>query len=104
MKNNRLAGKREGQKGFIKIIVIVVIALLVLSYFGFSLRNLVSQPTTQDNFSYATTVTVNFWNNYLAKPAAYVWHVIFLNLIWNPAMSQLQHLDKVDMTATTTPF
>ncbi len=105
MKNNSMAGKgqyRAGhQGGFIKIIVIIVVALLVLSYFGFNLRSLADSPTTQDNFSYAASTTVNVWSKYLAKPATYVWNEIFLNLIWNPALEQLKHSNTVAPTAST---
>jgi hypothetical protein len=76
-------------RGFIKWVIIIVIALLVLSYYGFSLRTLVESPTTQDNFGYVATTTVTFWNKYLEKPAGYLWNDVFINLIWDPAIDNL---------------
>ncbi len=109
MKNQRRAGDFPNnfrgfrdQRGLIKTVVIIVIALLILSYFGFSLRNLVNQPTTQDNFSYAGSVVMNVWNNYLKTPATYIWN-IFIDFIWNPALEHLKHVETVDLTATSTP-
>ena len=83
------------------MIILIVVALLVLSYFGLNLRGLINQPTTQDNFSYVATTTVSAWNKYLEKPATYIWNQIFLDLIWNPAIDKLKHLDRVDMSTTT---
>ncbi len=98
MKNNRMAGE---QGGFIKWIVIIVVALLILSYFGFSLRELIDRPTTQDNFSYVATTTVTVWDKYLKVPAAYAWNNIFLDLIWDPAIARLKNLERVDMPTST---
>ena len=79
-----------GERGFIKLIIIIVIALLIISYFGINLRKVVTAPTTQDNFSYVATTTVSVWNKYLKSPASYLWHKIFVELIWNPAIDNLK--------------
>ncbi|MDB5238807.1 MAG: protein of unknown function with transrane region [Candidatus Parcubacteria bacterium] len=99
MKKNRMAGNR----GFIKTIIIIVIALLAISYYGLNLRSLADSPTTKDNFSYVASTTVNVWNKYLSKPATYVWNQIFLHLIWEPAMGKLRNMDHVDLQSTSSP-
>lgn len=73
----------------IKWILIGVVALLILSYYGFSLRTLVSSPTTQDNFGYVATTTVSVWDTYLKQPATYLWNDVFIDLIWTPAIDNL---------------
>jgi cell division protein FtsB len=78
-------------KGLIRTIVLVVIALLILSYFGFNLRNLVDSPNTQDNFNVAISFVIDVWNDYLKTPAMYLWNDIFLKLIWKPAIEILQN-------------
>ena len=95
---------QSNQKGFIKIIILIVAALLILSYFGISLRAVISSPVTQDNISYTTTGIVGFWNAYLKAPATYVWNQIFLNLIWDPAIDSIRNIghDKL-RPATSTP-
>ena len=80
--------KYTSQKGIIKIIILIVIALLILSYFGYNIRSIVSAPNTQDNFSYVGGFVVDVWNNYLKAPAAYLWGV-FISLIWTPAIDNL---------------
>ena len=83
-------------KGIIKIILIIVVAILVLSYFGYNIRSIATSPTSQDNFSYIGEVLSNVWNNYLKTPAMFVWN-IFVEFVWNPAMNALRH----DNTATS---
>jgi len=78
-------------KGLIKMIIVIVVALLILSYFGFNLRSLADSPTTQENFHYAINFIVDIWNNYLKTPVMYLWNDIFIKLIWTPALNVLQN-------------
>ena len=78
--------------GLIRTIILVVIALLILSYFGFNLRELADSDATQDNFGYVKTFVLNVWNNYLKRPALYLWNDIFLDLIWEPAIENLRNM------------
>lgn len=91
--------KISQRKGFIKIIILIVAALLILSYFGISLRSVINAPVTQDNISYTTGATVGFWNIYLKQPVTYLWNEIFLKLVWGPALDSLKNINK---NATTT--
>jgi hypothetical protein len=45
----------------IRTIIWVVILVLVLSFFGVSLRSLVNAPQTHDNFSYLVDLLRNGW-------------------------------------------
>ncbi|MES2315018.1 MAG: hypothetical protein V4524_03750 [Patescibacteria group bacterium] len=89
-------------RGFIKWIIIIVIALLVLSYYGFSLRSLVDAPVTQDNIHYVATTTVSFWDKYLKRPASYVWNDVFIDLIWEPAIDNLTKIKNSEPTNVQT--
>ena len=90
--------------GLIKMIIILVIALLILSYFGFNLQNIVNSPTTQSNFSYVWNQLVSLWDNYLQVPATYLWD-LFVQYVWNPAINNLAHVNlqsAIQPPATTT--
>ena len=74
------------------MILLILVVLLLLAYFGFNLRSIVNSPTFQDNWSFIENGAVNFWNNYLKKPADYIWNTIFVPLIWRPAVSNLEQM------------
>jgi len=76
-------------RGFIKWIIILVVILLVMSYYGISLRSLVNNPVTQDNIGYVATSSVSIWDQYLKQPASYLYNQVFISLIWNPAIDNL---------------
>ena len=46
----------------LKLTVMIIIGLLILSFFGISLRTLVLSPTAQDNFKFAGTLIGQGWN------------------------------------------
>lgn len=100
-----MKNKAAGEGGLIKTILLIVIAILVVSYFGINIRALVTSPTTQDNVSYVTTSAVSLWNNYLKGPVTYLWNEVFLSLIWNTAMNNLRNgsLGQPSMTSSSTP-
>jgi hypothetical protein len=76
-------------QGLIKLLILILIALIVLGYYGVSVRSAVENPTTQDNIGYVTTGAEGVWNNYLKVPATYLWG-IFVNDIWDPAITNLE--------------
>ena len=92
-------------RGLIRTIVLIVIALLILSFLGFNLREIADSPTTKDNFSYVTTFVLKVWNDYLKAPVAYVWREVFINLIWEPITSfrDTGTVNDGSLTASSTP-
>lgn len=91
---NRIAG--EG--GLIKAVILIVIALLIVSYFGINLRQVVNDPVTQDNFGYVATSTITIWDKYLKIPATYIWKDVFLDLVWEPALDNLTRMKNGEPT------
>jgi Ethanolamine utilization protein EutJ (predicted chaperonin) len=83
MKNNK------SNRGLIYFLILILIALIILGYYGISVRSAVENPTTQDNVSYIWTGTVNVWDDYLQVPVRYLWN-IFVNDIWTPAIIGLE--------------
>ena len=60
------------KKGLIKTIVIIVIALIILGYFGFNIVDIINGPTVQANLHAAWDFAMMIWNNYLAAPVIYI--------------------------------
>lgn len=52
----------------IKWIVIIIILVLAISYFGIDLRGIVNSPAGQSNLSFVQELAVNAWQAY-AIPA-----------------------------------
>ncbi|MBA4320420.1 MAG: hypothetical protein C0412_18640 [Flavobacterium sp.] len=59
-------------KGLIKTIIIIVIALIILGYFGFNIKDIINSSAVQANLHAAWDFILMVWNNYLAAPVIYV--------------------------------
>lgn len=46
----------------VRLIIWVVVGTLALSFFGVSLRELIQNPQTQDNFSFIINLVQNGWH------------------------------------------
>ena len=46
---------KAGNRGFIKIILLIVVVLIVLGYYGFNLREQLDSPSIKENL-------LTFWN------------------------------------------
>lgn len=69
--------------GFIKAVLVIVIALIVLGFFGYNLENIVSSATVKANLAYVWNLLVKLWENILAAPVLWVWNKIVVGLVWN---------------------
>lgn len=82
----RSFNKTKGMS-IIGAIIFGFIIVLLLSYFNVSIKSIVESPTGQENINYVREAVNNFWNNYLAQPASYLWNDVWLKLVWHPFIS-----------------
>ncbi|MDP1625071.1 MAG: hypothetical protein Q8L64_04850 [bacterium] len=82
----------------IKYIVLGLIIILALSYFGYDLQSIVESPASEKNLGYVWGGISYVWNGYIKGPVAYFWNNIFINLLWN---SFLHNLGKINSGAPT---
>ncbi len=75
--------KKTKQSGFIKVILIIVLALIILGYFGLDAREIMEKPLVQKNLNYVWNFVTFVWSHYFKAPAIYVWNEIWIDLIWN---------------------
>lgn len=75
--------KIEKQKGFVKAIIIILIALIVLGYFGFNVQNIIQSPMVQKNLNYGWSMVSYVWRNYLEAPAIFIWDKVIIGLGWD---------------------
>ena len=90
---------KNDNRGLIQWIVIVLIAVIVLSFFGFDLRSIIESDLTQNNIGYLWGLGVMVWNDYLSQPILYFWHNIFINLLWD---SFIENMERIKAGETTT--
>ncbi len=61
-------------KGFIKLIIVIVIALIILGYFfNIKITDVISAPNVQANLSWFWNIIVNIWN-FITYPIVFVWN------------------------------
>ncbi len=71
------------QKGSIKWILIIIIAIALASYYlDFSVREIAENEQTKSNLSYIWENISDFYLKYLSKAVSYVWNDIFVDIIW----------------------
>ena len=59
--------EKEKQRGVIKYVFYIFILILVLSYFGFNLKEFMNRDLTRENLGYVGGFLFDIWNHYL-KP------------------------------------
>jgi len=65
------------KKGLIKTTIVIIIALIILGYFGFNITDIINGPTVQANLHAAWDFISMVWNNYLSVPVVYVAGVVW---------------------------
>ncbi len=73
--------KIKTQRGFFKIIFLVIIGILILGYFNIDVRSYLESPQAQSTISKSKDIAVYLWEGFLKKPALYFYQDIFLNII-----------------------
>ena len=74
----------------LSIVVLALIAILVLSYFNISIKSVVESPVGQENINYVGGGTKNLWNDYLSKPASYLWNDVWVNIFWKGFINNME--------------
>lgn len=67
------------QRGLIKEILIIVIALIILGYFGFNITTILSSSVVQTNLAWFWNLLMTIWS-WIVTPLTYLWH-LFLTLL-----------------------
>ena len=80
--------KIKKEKGIIKYIVIFLVIILVLSYFGFDLKSFMHSDPVKNNLGYIWDGIMDFWGKYLQP--IYDW----IAKIFGPYISDF--IDKVE--------
>ena len=72
---------KEG--GLIKMIILIIVAIAILSYFRIDIKDFFTSEQFQKNLGYVLSFIGDLWSNYLAEPVSKIWG-IWLTYVWNP--------------------
>jgi hypothetical protein len=76
----------------IKYIILIIILIAVLSYFGINIKSIVESDIFKENFGYVWNWCKYVWETYLAGPAKYLWNDVFVDLLWNSFIDNLKRI------------
>jgi hypothetical protein len=66
----------QRQKGFIQLIIIIIMAVIILSLLGISISSLINNKTLKENFGFLIKGVVWLWNNYFYEQAVTMVHFV----------------------------
>jgi ABC-type phosphate/phosphonate transport system permease subunit len=78
-------------RGLVKMVILIVIALILLAYLGLNLREITSSPTFIDNWEFIKNLCSNVWNNYLKVPFTFIWSKVFIPFVWEPIVQNISN-------------
>ena len=80
--------KRTKKSGFLKWVIIIVIALVVLGFFGFDITDILKSPVVKNNLLAFWHGVVWVWEHLLKTPAVWIWDTIFVRILWELILKQ----------------
>ncbi|MFA6253692.1 MAG: hypothetical protein WC640_00305 [Candidatus Paceibacterota bacterium] len=74
----------NSQSGLVKLIILLIVAIIILSYLGINLQKIAESDTGRANFGYVWQIVLRAWDwladlyqEYLAGPIGQAWNTIF---------------------------
>lgn len=80
------------QRGFLRTILIIIIAIFILSYFGFDLRKTADSPTTKSNFQYVKELVIK-GIEFILKPLRKLWVNGYVQKFVSPIADSIRNFD-----------
>ncbi len=77
----------------IRYILLGLVIIIVLSFFGYDLKAIMEAPLTQNNIHYVTGGVSYVWDTYLKGPIVYFWDKIFVGILWKAFVHNLERID-----------
>jgi len=83
---------KKGGISILGILFLGVILMFVLSYFNISFKTAVEKPAVQDNAKYVEGTGRSLWNEYLKKPADYLWNEVWVKIFWASFITNMEDI------------
>lgn len=91
--------RQTHNKGLIGILVIIVLAIITLSYFNIDLQKVANEPSAEKNIEYVTEQTTTFWKAHLEKPFNEFWKTVVVGELWNTFKKSIEETTKQPIAA-----
>ncbi|HVT75293.1 MAG TPA: hypothetical protein VHD69_02690 [Candidatus Paceibacterota bacterium] len=76
----------------IKYVILALVIIIVLSFFGYDLRAIIEAPQTQSNLGYAWSGVSFVWDH-IKGPILYLYQNIFIGILWQAFVHNLGRID-----------
>ncbi len=76
----------------IKYIILALIVVIVLSYFGYDLKAIVDAPVTQSNLGYVWSGVSWGWDQ-VKGPVTYIYNNVIIGILWQAFVSNLGRIN-----------
>ncbi len=83
---------KKGGISILGILVLGVIAVLILSYYKISIKQVVESPTGQENITYVKDNSKTVWDTYLKDPMTYLWKDVFVKIFWASFINNMERI------------
>ena len=84
--------KNKRGMSLLKMVIIGFILILVLGYFGISIKTVIENPTNTENIGYVKGSALVVWNNYLKKPLTYIWNDLLIDIFWKSFINNMERI------------
>jgi hypothetical protein len=75
---------KNSERGFVSTIFSIIGALIILQFvFKVDVIGFLKSPDVGEVFSYLKRFVVLIWEKFLVAPASFLWHEVFINIVWN---------------------
>jgi ABC-type phosphate/phosphonate transport system permease subunit len=74
---------KSKEQGLIKAIILIIIAIAILSWYGVDIKDFFTSEQFQKNLGYILDFLKDVWSDYLTVPAHKLWE-IWLQYVWVP--------------------
>ncbi len=63
-------------------VIIIILILIVLGYFGININNVIHSQPVQANLSWLWNILVTIWS-WISGPVMWIWNTLIVGVLWN---------------------
>ncbi|MFA6397334.1 MAG: hypothetical protein WDK96_00615 [Candidatus Paceibacterota bacterium] len=80
------------QSGFLKLIILIIIAVFILSFLNVDVQSKIESPQIKNDLVYIKENSIIVWDKYLSEPLSYLWNSVFITTLVNSFVDGIKKL------------